>query len=116
MNKVDFYVCPDCRRIITSTGEVQVSCCGIVIKALEAVNGVGKHILTVHEDGDEVHLSCPHGMDTEHHMVFVAYVTKDTLFLFEQFPNQELKASFKKSKNGMLYYYCNTHGLYQQSL
>src|SRR5574344_1582201 len=28
MKRVKFYVCPNCGNIITSTGEVEISCCG----------------------------------------------------------------------------------------
>ena len=36
MLHVSFYVCPVCGNIIHSTGEAVVSCCGIVLPALEA--------------------------------------------------------------------------------
>ena len=36
MLRVKFYVCPICGNIIYSTGEAVISCCGIVLPALEA--------------------------------------------------------------------------------
>ena len=36
MNKIKFYVCLICGNVISSIGETVVSCCGIVLPALEA--------------------------------------------------------------------------------
>lgn len=116
MKKVAFYVCPDCGNILTATGNAQISCCGIMLKPLEDVNSEGKHMLSVEESDGEWYVTCPHAMDKGHHISFVAFVTGDKLFMFKQYAEQDLQVRMRRYGKGKLYFYCNTHGLYSQSI
>ena len=48
MNKIKFYVCPQCGNLMTATGNAKISCCG---KTLESL--VAKKV-------EEEHKHCPH--------------------------------------------------------
>ena len=48
-----FYVCPLCGNILQATGSALVSCCGIVLPALEAEEDDGEHPITIENVEDE---------------------------------------------------------------
>ena len=47
MNKIKFYVCPQCNNLMTATGEATLSCCGKKVEALAATKAEGEHVLDI---------------------------------------------------------------------
>lgn len=116
MKKIKFYVCPQCQNLMTTTGEVNISCCGKKLEPLTAVKTDEKHQLTIEPIEDELYISSSHAMIKEHYIAFVAYVTGDKVFIVKQYPEWNLQFRFHKFGHGKLYFYCSNHGLFQQTI
>ena len=104
MKKIHFYVCPICGNIITSVGQGSFSCCGITLPEQEA------------EKGNEYYVSAAHPMRKEHYISFVAYVTSGNVEIVKLYPEQNIDIRFRKKGHGILYLYCNKHGLFRQMI
>lgn len=114
MKKLKFYVCPQCKNMITATGDANISCCGKKLEALEAVKASPEHLLIIEPVEDELYVSSSHAMSREHYISFVAYVTGDKVFVVKQYPEWNLSFRFHKLGHGKLYFHCSTHGLFYQ--
>lgn len=114
MNKLKFFVCPECGNIITSTGDASVSCCGRKLEALTAVKCDSSNSLKEETVEDEWYISSEHEMTKDHFISFVAFVTGEKMFLVKQYPEWNLQARFQQRGHGKLYYFCNKHGLFYQ--
>lgn len=114
IRKTKIYVCPICGNVITAAGDTVVSCCGIVLPALEAETP-GEHCLFpmhVEEVEDEFYVSLDHPMTKDHHISFIAAVSCDRIELVKLYAEGAAEARFKKRWTEFIYYYCNKHGLY----
>ena len=68
MQRMKLYVCPICGNLIQSTGEAVVSCCGIVLPALEAEPEDENHRLHFEKVEDEYYVTVPHDMSQTHYI------------------------------------------------
>ena len=107
-----FYVCPLCGNIITATGDSVVSCCGIVLPALEADSPDDAHILTIERAEDDYYVTVSHDMSKAHYISFIAAVRDDTLEIKKLYPEGGAAARFRFGGVRAFYYYCNRHGLF----
>ena len=114
MLRCKFYVCPVCGNIIHSTGNTVVSCCGITLPALEAEEADDDHTVTIENVEDEHFVTIHHPMEKQHFISFVAYVTSDRLQLVKFYPEGNAETRLQLRGLGMLYYYCNRHGLFRK--
>lgn len=114
MNKLKFYVCTQCKNIMTATGDADISCCGKRITSLEAKKAEGNHKLNIEPVEDELFVTTDHEMKKEHYILFVAYVKEDRALIIKQYPEWNMQFRFQKSGHGKLYYYCIEHGLFYQ--
>ena len=114
MNKIKFYVCPQCNNLVTSTGEIDISCCGKKIEALSATKADDNHKLNIEPVEDELYVTSNHDMKKVHYISFVAYVKGDRVLIVKQYPEWNLQVRFRKQGHGKLYFYCVNHGLYYQ--
>lgn len=114
MNKTRIYVCPMCGNIITAAGEAVISCCGIVLPALEAEEASEKcpFPLKVEEVEDEYFVSIEHPMEKEHYISFMLSANDSRIELKKLYPEGSAEARFKIRDTKDIYYYCNKHGLY----
>lgn len=114
MNKTRIYVCPMCGNIITAAGEAVISCCGIVLPALEAEEASEKcpFPLKVEEVEDEYFVSIEHPMEKEHYISFMLSANDSRIELKKLYPEGAAEARFKIRDTKDIYYYCNKHGLY----
>ena len=113
MLRVKLHVCPLCGNVILSTGEAIVSCCGIVLPALEAEEADEAHPLSVETVEDEYYVTVAHEMSRTHYISFIAAVQDDGYDLRKLYPEGGAEARFKMSRTKYLYYYCNRHGLFK---
>ena len=114
--KSKFYVCPVCGNVIHTTGEAMVSCCGVALPPLEAEvpeENAGAEVEIVE---DEFYVRLNHPMERTHFISFLAYVTTDRTELLRLYPEGNAEARFFIRGSGKLYWYCNRHGLFSQSL
>ena len=113
MLKMKVYVCPVCGNIIRSVGDAVVSCCGIMLPALEAEEPDAEHILSVEEVEDEYYVTAEHDMSKDHYISFIAAVRDDGCEFVKLYPESNAEARFKISRVKYFLYYCNHHGLYK---
>ncbi len=113
MLRMKFYVCPICGNIICSTGETVVSCCGIVLPALEPETEDDDHHLSVEKVEDEYYITIQHDMSKRHYISFIAAVKDDGYEIKKLYAEGNAEARFKISRTKYLLYYCNMHGLFK---
>lgn len=111
-----FYVCPICGNVIHTTGDALISCCGVTLTALEAEDIDPQHTLCMENVEDEVFVTIQHPMTKEHFISFVAYATADRLQLVKLYPEGNAETRLQLRGRGMLYLYCNRHGLMKQRI
>ena len=108
------YVCPICGNVLHATGQAVVSCCGITLPPLDIADADPAdehHQLTVERVEDEVFVTLHHPMEKDHFISFIAYLTGDKLQLVKLYPEGESSCRFPLRGAGVLYFYCNRHGL-----
>lgn len=111
--RAHFYVCPVCGNVIHALGEGSFSCCGVHLAPCEAEEPDKAHALQVERIEDEWYVALDHPMSKEHFISFIAYVTMDGITLKKLYPEQDAAARFRMGASGMLYAYCNRHGLFK---
>ena len=116
MLRSKFYVCPMCGNVVHSTGNSVISCCGITLPALEADEADEEHMITVEQVEDERFITVDHPMTKQHYISFLAYVTSDRIQLVKLYPEGNAQTRFQPRGFGMLYWYCNHHGLFRKKL
>lgn len=112
--RAKIYVCPVCGNVLWGFGNAMVSCCGVTLPALEAEEPDDAHTLTVETVEDEHFLRLPHPMTKEHCISFAAYVTTDRIQLVKFYPEGNAQTRMQLRGHGILYWYCNRHGLFCQ--
>ncbi|WP_407306415.1 helix-turn-helix domain-containing protein [Desulfosporosinus sp. SB140] len=111
-----FYVCPACGNILTSTGNASITCCGRKLRQLKPVPYTIEHEITVEEMDMDYYVSIRHIMTKDHYITFVAYVLYDRVLLIRLYPEQSAEARIPMmKKGGDLYLYCTKHGLQKYS-
>lgn len=113
MLRVKLHVCPICGNIIQSTGEAVVSCCGIVLPALEAEPEDDAHHLQIEKVEDEYYVTIPHDMSKTHYISFIMVLKDDGSEIRKLYPEGNAEARFKISRTKSFLYYCNQHGLFK---
>ena len=113
MKRTKFYVCPDCASFMQGTGNSQVICCGKQVEALKANMPDAEHLIKVSDIEDDYYIEFNHEMTKEHYISFVSYVRFDRVLTVKLYPEQDASVRFPKIYGGKLYYYCNTHGLFE---
>lgn len=112
MMRTKFYVCPICGNVIHSTGNAVVSCCGITLPALEAEDSDDDHAVSIENVEDEYFIEIHHPMTKEHYISFAAFVTSDRIQMVKFYPEGNAQTRMQLCGKGILYYYCNNHGLF----
>ena len=113
MLRSKFYVCPVCGNVIHGTGNAVISCCGITLPALEAEDADNDHALRVESVEDENFVTIAHPMTKQHYISFVAFVTSDRIQMVKLYPEGNAETRFQLRGTGILYWYCNRHGLFR---
>ena len=116
MLRTKLYVCPVCGNVIHCAGEALVSCCGITLPPLEAEETDEEHRICVEQVEDEQFLSVRHPMTKEHFISFLAYASADRFQLVKLYPEGNAETRFLLQGRGVLYAFCNRHGLYRRRI
>ncbi len=106
-----FYVCPVCGNILHAVGDAVIVCCGITLPPLEAEEFDPEHALTITPMENEHFITLTHPMTKEHSISFIAYVTGDRVQLVKLYPEGNAETRLSLRGHGILYAYCNHHGL-----
>jgi len=117
MNHIQFYVCPTCGNILTSTGAASIACCGSQLQPLTPTAAVRKHAPLIEEVDDEYYAIVEHEMCREHYLLFAACVNDDCVWFNRLYPEQSPAFRFPNMRSGgSLYLYCIKHGLMKYEL
>ena len=116
MKKIQFYVCPICGNVITAVGEGNFSCCGITLPKQESESIDEEHSVFIETIDDEYSITMQHSMSKEHYVSFIAYVTSGSVEIIKLYPEQDVSVRFRKKGHGILYAYCNRHGLFRKNI
>ena len=111
-----FYVCPVCGNIIHAMGDGAYSCCGVSLPPLEAEPEDDEHRIAIESVENEHFLTVSHPMTKEHFISFAAYVTCDRLQLVKFYPEGNAETRIQLRGHGILYVYCNRHGLFMRRI
>lgn len=112
MDRIQFYVCPTCGNILTSTGAASIACCGRQLQPLRPAAADPSHAPVVEEVEDEYYAAVEHEMRREHYLLFAACVNDDRVWFNRLYPEQSPAFRFPNMRNGAsLYLYCTKHGL-----
>lgn len=112
MKRMHFYVCPICGNVITSVGQGNYSCCGLTLQEAEREDCDEEHQIHIEDVEDEYHVYMNHPMDKKHYVSFLSYVTTENCEIIKLYPEQDISARFRKKGHGMIYAYCNRHGMF----
>ena len=112
MKRVSFYVCPVCGNIIQAVGRGAYTCCGVTLPPLEVEDADSAHTLCVTDSYGDLYVTVNHPMTKNHYLSFLAYVTSDRVELLKLYPEGTAHGRFQRRGHGLLYGYCNQHGLY----
>ena len=113
MLRFRLHVCPICGNVIHSTGDAIISCCGIVLPALEAEPEDDAHRLRIEPVEDELYVAIDHEMSKTHYISFILAAKDDGCEIRKLYPEGNAEARFKRRRTKVLYYYCNQHGLFR---
>ena len=113
MLRMKLFVCPLCGNLIQSTGEAFVTCCGMVLPALEGEEEDDSHQLQVERGEDEYFVSISHEMSKKHYISFILAVKDNGYELKKLYPEGDAFARFKIEGTKCFYFFCNQHGLYR---
>jgi desulfoferrodoxin (superoxide reductase-like protein) len=91
--------------------EAVISCCGTSLPPLEAEETDEEHAIVIEDVEDEKFISVNHDMTKKHYISFFAYVTSDQFRLVKLYPEGNAECRFRFRGKGILYLYCNHHGL-----
>lgn len=111
MLKSKIYVCPICGNVIHTLGSTMISCCGItLIECLPEIED-DNHKINYEIIENEYYVSMNHSMTKEHYVSFIAYVTTDRFEIIKLYAEGNPDARFLRRGKGIIYIYCNRHGL-----
>lgn len=111
MLRGSFYACPVCGNLLHAMGAAVVSRCGIALPQLTAEDADSAHQVALEPVEDETYLTLDHPMTKAHYISFLAYVTADRLQWVKLYPEGPAACRMRLQGRGMLYLYCNRHGL-----
>ena len=110
------YVCPICGIVLYATGSAMISCCGITLPPLEAEAADPDHAAVCTKIDDELHVAVAPPMTKTHHLTFSAYLNGGRFEFVRLYPEGAAEARFFTRGHGVLYWYCNHHGLFSQKI
>ena len=115
MLRSKFYVCPICGNVVHAMGEGSFSCCGVTLLPQEAEDASedAGHAFKIERVDADWFVTLDHPMTKAHFVSFIAYVTPDTVRLKKLYPEQTAEARFAMRGSGVVYLYCNRHGLFR---
>lgn len=116
MRRMKWYACKSCGNVMTSTGDVSLSCCGRILEPLVPQSINEEHHIMVEEVEDDYYVTLEHEMSREHYISFLAYVSIDRVLIIKLYPEQSAEARFPKMFGGTIYFHCSQHGWFQYNV
>lgn len=115
--------CSKCGATVKIINDCNCEDCGIVccnekmkeIKANSQDAAPEKHIPTYEIKDNKIMVHVNHVMDSDHYIECICFVTEKGEEYIYLNPNEEAVATFNEEK-GILYSYCNKHGLWMEEV
>ena len=107
------YVCPVCGNVIHSLGDAVISCCGVILPALESEEPDEEHRIKVEVVEDEYYVTVDHPMTKDHYISFLAALSDQGVQILKLYPQGPCDGRFKINRVKYLLAYCNRHGLFR---
>ncbi|MBE6764792.1 MAG: helix-turn-helix domain-containing protein [Ruminococcaceae bacterium] len=114
MKNLNFYYCPSCRNIFTSSSEAAVYCCGQKLEPAKIRKAESGETLNVEKTDNEYFVSSSHEMTKEHYILFAALLTGDTIIMKRLYPEWDMQARIPCIGHGKLIWLCSEHGFFFQ--
>lgn len=111
IDRIRFYVCPNCNNVLFSTGSASILCCGRKLEQIEASRGEHNPEIKTEWVDIDYYISIDHVMNKEHYLLFAAYVKSDRIHFIRLYPQQSPTLRIPHMPGGRLYLYCTIHGL-----
>lgn len=116
--------CDDCGALVRvikdcNCDDCGITCCGKVmrtIKSNEVDAAFEKHVPTYERDGNNIIVTVSHVMEEDHYIEWISLVSENKEETIHLKPGMEAKVTFKDVTKGMIYSYCNKHGLWENKV
>ena len=121
---MEFYMCSICGNIIEliKGNEKNIKCCGKNMELLKANTtdaSVEKHVpkYIINDNKIEVMVGdILHPMTVDHYIMWIALVKGNKVVRYNLKPTDKPKVIFDYEKDGVIYAYCNLHGLWKKEI
>lgn len=110
MERINFYVCPICNNILTSTTAASIFCCGRKLEPLIPVVNENTPKVECEQVDIDYYVKIDHPMERNHYILFIAYIKNDRIFITRMYPEQSPTTRIPYLGKGKLYIYCIKHG------
>jgi len=97
-------------------GQAMISCCGVTLPVQSAEEPDPAHQPVVERVEDEWYVTLDHPMTKDHYISFIALSQGDRFNMVKLYPEGNAEARFFTRGHGILYWYCNHHGLFMKHL
>ena len=116
MLRTKIYVCPICGNVMFCAGEAVISCCGVELPPCDSEEADETHRVKLEPVEDETFVTFDHPMTKSHYISFVAFLTTGGMQLTKLYPEGNAETRLRLRGRGILYWYCNHHGLMKQRI
>lgn len=114
MKNLKFYYCMSCSNIVTSTLDVEISCCGKKLNELIPEKATEEEKLEVQLIENDYYITSEHPMTKDNYISFVALLTGDSIMLKKQYPEWNLQLRIPNLGKGKIMWYSTSKGLMYQ--
>ncbi len=114
MKNLKFYYCKSCSNIVTSTLDVEISCCGKKLSELIPDKASEEEKLEIQLIEHDYYITSDHPMTKDNYISFVALLTGDSIMLKKQYPEWNLQLRIPNFGKGKLVWYSTSKGLKYQ--
>lgn len=112
MNRVKFYRCPTCGNLVTSVKEIEISCCGNKLIAVEArQSDEKKYVPIISEFDGQFSVKFDHPMTKDDFIANVIAVQYDKILVINLFAEQEAIVTLPQIGGLRLYLITSKDGL-----
>lgn len=121
MKELIVYQCPRCGKVVISFDKKgSLSCCNESMKELQANTtdaAKEKHVPQIEKNDGRVIATIgeiAHPMTEEHSILWIALVGEKETYFVHLKPQETPQAIFPQVDHGIIYAYCNLHGLWKK--
>ncbi|MDD7768659.1 MAG: hypothetical protein PT936_07385, partial [Treponema sp.] len=112
MNRIKFYRCPTCGNLVTSVKEIEISCCGNKLIAVEAKSSEEKKYVPIISEFDgQFSVRFDHPMTKDDFIANIITVQYDKIMVINLFAEQEAIVTLPQIKGLRIFLITSKDGL-----